>query len=143
MNYSLPSKLDYQTAQETIQKFEKRESEIKHLNNILGSLLKSFQLTQFKINKKNKEVIFSGVIDNKLVIGQSKCKERDVFEAVIGKVIAVKRALKQDTKEIEKFVESLPEIKYFNLDLSKISSVRHTSTGATDLYSNVYIKDKK
>jgi hypothetical protein len=112
MNYNLPSKVDYQTAQETIKKFEKREAEIKHLNNILSSLLKGFQLTQFKVNKKAKEVIFSGVVNDKLVIGQSKCEEKDVFEAVIGKVIAVKRALKQDTKGIEKFVESLPETKY-------------------------------
>ncbi len=102
-----PSKESYEAALETIKRYEKRQKELKRLEKELSYKLQGFTHIKFSVNKKEKTVFFSGMQKetNKLLIGTSKCAGDDIFEQVIGKLIAVKKALKEDNGDIVELVE--------------------------------------
>lgn len=102
-----PNKQEYEKALETIKKYEKRQKELNYLTNELMYYLKQFSQVKFKVDKKNKEVLFSGILtmDNRMVMSKSKCVVGDKFEPVIGKLLAIKKALNEDVSDILKLVE--------------------------------------
>lgn len=112
-----PNKNSYESALKTVKAFEKRQADLNKLDRDLGHKLKQFSQFKFKVDKKNTEVIFSGVLKNgnKLVLGKSKCKMSDRFEVGIGKMLAVQNSLHEDKSETIKLVEPclcVPNTKY-------------------------------
>ncbi|MBX0320231.1 hypothetical protein [Shouchella clausii] len=104
-----PSKESYLAALETIKKYEKRQNDLKRLASDLSYQLSQFDSFKFKINKKQKEILFTGVLpDGEIVIGQSKLQQGDAWNETIGKLIAVLKALKLKDKveEVMEYVES-------------------------------------
>ncbi len=61
----------------------------------------------FRVDKKNKEVVFAGTTGDLAVkIGVAKCLKDDVFDASIGKLIAIRRALNLPTDDLMDLVEN-------------------------------------
>lgn len=102
-----PNKNSYESALKTVKAFEKRQADLNKLDRDLGHKLKQFSQFKFKVNKRDNEIIFTGVMKNgnKLVLGQSKCKLSDKFEPSIGKMLAVQKSLHEDVSETLKLVE--------------------------------------
>lgn len=103
----VPSQNEYQKAQETVKQFEERQQQLANVNKELGYKLQQFNSFNFKVNKKNREIMFAGYLesDNKVKMSISKCKPKDKWEESIGKLIAVKKALGEDISEIVELVE--------------------------------------
>lgn len=104
---STPNKEQYESALKAVEKYEKRQKELTELNKELGYCLSAyFKEFKFDVNKKKGEVIFAGVgKDNRLKLSKAICSDGDAFEEVIGKLIAVKRALDEDVECLEKYIE--------------------------------------
>ncbi|GLO66258.1 hypothetical protein [Oceanobacillus kimchii] len=101
-----PTKEEYELALETIEKYKKRQSDLKYLNRLLGEAIRQFESTKFEVNKAAKKVEFIGLTkDGKLKHTVSQAKGSDVFEEVIGKLIAIYNALGKDTKFLEEYIE--------------------------------------
>lgn len=100
-----PTKESYENALDIVKRYEERQKQLEQLKKDLSYKLSKFTDKKFKINKKDKEVIFTGVIDGKLVVGKSICAKDDKYEDVIGKLIAVKKALNEDITDVVKLVE--------------------------------------
>jgi len=104
---STPSKTSYEQALETVKQFEQRQKDLEWIEKELSKGLQQFEQIKFQVNKGRKEVVFAGVRgDGQLKLTKSKCTDSDVFEESIGKLIAVKRALGEDTKKVEELIES-------------------------------------
>jgi len=102
-----PTKTEYEKALETAKKYEQRQKDMEWVKQQLSEGLQQFEQIKFQVNKWHKEVVFAGVRgDGQLKLTKSKCADSDVFEESIGKLIAVKRALGEDTKKVEELVES-------------------------------------
>jgi hypothetical protein len=102
-----PSKEQYDKALKTIKDYENRQADLIYLEKELSLKLAQFDQIKFEINKKTKEVLFSGLdkASGKLVVGKSKCSPEDEFVQVIGKLIAVKTSLKESVENVVKHVE--------------------------------------
>jgi hypothetical protein len=105
-----PTKQAYESALETVKKYEKRQRELAYLQQELAYKLSQFSDVKFKVDTKGGEILFSGVLkeSSKLLLGQSKCSKEDKFEIVIGKLIAVKNALHEDVEDVARLVEPKP-----------------------------------
>jgi hypothetical protein len=84
-----------------------RQSKIDRLKSELGKHLDEFDKFTFRI--KNDRIIFAGYKDyineDKLVIGESICCKDDVFDKMLGKLIAVRKALNLKIDDIVDIVE--------------------------------------
>ena len=74
----------------------------------MGQRLKEFNKFTFKI--KNNSVIFAGYFidkndNNHIKIGYSICSEDDIFNKLLGKLIAVRKALGMKIDDIVEIVE--------------------------------------
>ncbi|PAD70536.1 hypothetical protein CHH83_01675 [Bacillus sp. 7586-K] len=118
-----PTKESYEIALDVVKRYEVRQAKLEQLKKDLSYKLSKFTDKKFKINKKAKEIIFTGVIDGKLVVGKSVCVKDDIYEEVIGKLIAVKKALNEDISEVVKLVE---KVYLYEWDMS--NSILSTST---------------
>jgi len=104
-----PSKTNYEQALETVKKYEQRQKDLEWIDKELSKGLQQFEQIKFQVNKNRKEVVFAGIRgDGQLKLTKAKCSHRDKFEKSIGKLIAVKRALGEDTKKVEELVENEP-----------------------------------
>jgi len=103
-----PTKREYEKAQETIKKYEERQKVLTNLGKDLSYKLQQFDQVKFKVDKKAGEVLFTGIHkeSGKLLLGKTVCGRDDEFELVIGKLVAVKKALNEDIEEVVKHVES-------------------------------------
>lgn len=108
MTNTIPTKQSYEQALRVVKAYEDRQKQLEYLEKELAWKLQEFMQPKFKIDKKNGEVLFAGfhVEKDVVVVGKSKCDKTDVFEAVIGKLIAVKNALHEDVSDIVKQVET-------------------------------------
>lgn len=102
-----PKQDQYLEAKKTVEEYEKRQKQLESLERKLSYRLKQFDKINFKIDKKSKEIIFAGVKDGKVLIGKSKCGLVDKYEPVIGKLIAVMKAMNEEVKDIVKLVETV------------------------------------
>lgn len=100
-----PTKFEYEAALKIVQKYDNRQETLKRLANDLSFHLQSFKSVKFKVNKKEGKVVFSGLIGDQIKIGESVCSTNDVFNETIGKLVAVKKALGLDTKDVIEHVE--------------------------------------
>ena len=103
-----PTKHSYERALEIIKQYEDRQKVLANLGKDLSYKLQQFDQVKFKVNKKVEEVLFTGVHkeSGKLLLGKSVCRIEDEFELVIGKLIAVKKALNENIEEVVKHVEN-------------------------------------
>lgn len=109
-----PTKEEYELAMETIEKYEKRQSDLKYLNKLLGEAIQQFQTTKFEVNKAAKKVEFIGLTkDGKLKHTVSQARGTDIFEEVIGKLVAIYRAAGQDVEFLEEYIEQEPDWSVF------------------------------
>ncbi len=122
---STPSQTSYEQALETIKQFEQRQKDLEWIEKELSKGLQQFEQIKFQVNKNRKEVVFAGVRgDGQLKLTKAKCSHGDKFEESIGKLIAVKRALGEDTKKVEELVESKSTgISYNGVKKSKIDEL--------------------
>ncbi|MET3508286.1 hypothetical protein [Halalkalibacter oceani] len=101
-----PTENEYKNALEVVKKYEDRQAALERLSKDLSFHLSKFNNFKFKINKKQGHIIFTGTTkDGKLVIGESKCKEGDVYHEVIGKLIAIKQGLGEKVDDVLEHVE--------------------------------------
>ncbi len=102
-----PTKQQYEAALETIHLYEKRQEQLNYVKKQLAKKLKQFKQVKFKVNKKEREIIFSGLHakTNKLLLSKSVCAYNDQFDVNIGKLIVVKKALGEDIESIVELVE--------------------------------------
>ena len=123
MRKQTPSKFSYEQALEIVKAYEKRQNQLKDLQHELSTELSMFNSVSFKIDKKEEEVIFSGYLESvgKVLIGRSKCAKEDLYEEVIGKLIAVKLALGEDVKGVVELVE--PSHTFFFQQSTKLSDM--------------------
>ncbi|MEL3959437.1 hypothetical protein NST17_19990 [Caldifermentibacillus hisashii] len=110
-----PTKKQYEEALKIVKEYENRQKILASLNKQLGEKLKEFTHVKFNINKKNKTVEFAGLYtkENRLVTGKATCSPFDIFEDVIGKLIAVKTALNEDIADVVKYVETRTETTFY------------------------------
>ncbi|MEI2465145.1 hypothetical protein [Niallia taxi] len=103
-----PTKKEYEKAQETIKQYEDRQKVLTNLGKDLSYKLQQFDQVKFKVDKKAGEVLFTGIHkeSGKLLLGKTVCGREDEFELVIGKLVAIKKALNEDIEEVVKHVES-------------------------------------
>lgn len=102
-----PTKEKYEEALKIVQQYEGRQRDLAKLNNDLGFCLQKFDTFKFDVNEDKGEVTFSGLTKSgELKLTNSKARSGDKFEDVIGKLIAVKKAIGGDVEYIERFVES-------------------------------------
>jgi hypothetical protein len=125
-----PSKLAYDKALETVKAYEDRQKQLEYLENELSYKLQEFLQPKFKINKKLGEVIFAGfhVDKDTVVVGKSVCQTGDIFEHVIGKLIAVKNALHEDVSDIVNLVESKQPTEWKSIYLNNTGGLIKTDT---------------
>jgi len=102
------SKEDYEKAIKKVKEYEERENKISRFKTELGQRLKEFNKFTFKI--KNNSVIFAGYFIDKndndhIKIGYSICSEDDIFNKLLGKLIAVRKALGLKIDDIVEVVE--------------------------------------
>jgi len=119
---SIPTKNKYEKALEIVKEYEYRQNDLTKLNKDLGYSLEQFNQIKFDVNENKKEITFTGVTkDGKLKLTKSVARSGDKFESVIGKLVAVKKALGEDTKHIERFIDNedidIPRITISNGDL--------------------------
>ncbi|MCM3109863.1 hypothetical protein [Lederbergia lenta] len=102
-----PLKKTYEKALETVAKYEKRQRQLAAIEEELSSKLQEFKYIKFKVDKKGKRVLFTGLhsVKEELLIGESDCRSNDKFEDVIGKLISVKKALNEDVEAVVNLVE--------------------------------------
>ena len=105
MSKTYPSKSEYERALDVVSKYEKRQETLQRLTSDLSHHLQKFETIKFKVSKKEGKVLFTGVIDGQIKIGESVCAKEDVFNEVIGKLIAVKKALGLDISDVVEHVE--------------------------------------
>lgn len=101
-----PSKRQYEEALDIVAKYEKRQKELKSLNNDLGFHLRQFNSFKFDVNKGKREVTFAGTTKNgQIKLSKAVAHHDDKFDITIGKLVAVLKALKQDVSFIDKYIE--------------------------------------
>jgi hypothetical protein len=106
--------IQYEKAAELVKKVNERTTQLFEYKVELGNLLTEFKDVTFKKfpNTEVTGMIFSGVTHKgKLLVGASKCQKGDEFSELIGKLIAVRRALNKDTKDIYEFLDKNQDIK--------------------------------
>jgi hypothetical protein len=106
--------IQYDKAAELVKKVNERTTQLFAYKVELGNLLTEFKDVTFKKfpNTEVTGMIFSGVTHKgKLLVGASKCQKGDEFSELIGKLIAVRRALNKDTKDIYEFLDKNQDIK--------------------------------
>ncbi|WP_226035760.1 hypothetical protein [Aquibacillus saliphilus] len=101
-----PSKTSYEQALETAKKYEKRQRELKYIDDQLSAKLQQFTQVKFRVNTSRREVTFAGIVNGELKLTTSKCSVNDCFEVNIGKLIAVKKSLKEKLDDVTDLVES-------------------------------------
>lgn len=101
-----PNEQEYKKALEVKEKYEKRQKELQWVKNELSRELQQFDQVKFEVDKDRGIVVFSGIAQTgKLKMAIAKCSVFDVFDKDIGKLIAVRRALKKDIDDVVKLVE--------------------------------------
>lgn len=101
-----PNEQEYKKALEVKEKYEKRQKELQWVKNELSRELQQFDQVKFEADKDKRIVVFSGITQTgKLKMAIAKCSVFDVFNKDIGKLIAVRRALKKDIDDVVKLVE--------------------------------------
>lgn len=134
-NMKTPTKQAYEAALKTVKKYEDRQLQLARLGNDLSYKLSNFEEVKFKINKKTGEVIFSGLhkVSKQILIGKTICDSKDEFEPVIGKLIAVKKALGESVEELVNLVEPKSNYTYIRagsvtVDGNLVSSINAIPT---------------
>lgn len=101
-----PNEQEYKKALEVKEKYEKRQKELQWVKNELSRELQQFDQVKFEVDENKRVVVFSGVTQTgKLKMAIAKCGIFDVFNKDIGKLIAVRRALRKDINDVVKLVE--------------------------------------
>lgn len=101
-----PNEQEYKKALEVKEKYEKRQKELQWVKNELSRELQQFDQVKFEVDKDRGIVVFSGIAQTgELKMAIAKCSVFDVFDKDIGKLIAVRRALKKDIDDVVKLVE--------------------------------------
>ena len=102
-----PSQTDVDKALKTIELQQERERRIQKVKKEIGYRLEYFIAFNFRVDKKNKQIIFAGTnIEMEVKIGISKCQNNDVWNSDIGKLIAIRRALNVPTDDLMDLVET-------------------------------------
>lgn len=107
---------EFEKANILVSKVNNRENQLQQYKKELGDHLAKFDknpAVKFKRfpNTEITGMIFSGILSGKLVIGASKCSKGEEFIETIGKLIAVRRSLNLDTKDIYEFLDKNQDIK--------------------------------
>lgn len=105
MSKIYPTKSEYEMALDVVQRYKQRQETLKRLAKDLSFHLQNFEAIKLKVNKKEGKVVFSGMLDGQIKIGESVCSSSDIFNETIGKLVAVKKALSLDTKDVIEHVE--------------------------------------
>ena len=104
------SEKEYMDAINRVKDYEKREQKIVQFKSELGRRLEEFDKFKFKI--KDNRVIFAGYFVDKndndhLVISEAICSSDDKFNKLLGKLIAVRKALGLNINDIVDIVEPI------------------------------------
>jgi prefoldin subunit 5 len=99
------SQNEYEAAKQKVEAFEKRQKQLDHVKKELTKHIDRFNRFKFRVDKDTKTVFFAGVIGYDLKVGIAKAKNSDVFDANIGKLIAIKKSLGENTRDVENLVE--------------------------------------
>jgi len=102
---------EYGEAQVIVEAYEHRQYRIEQFKKELGSRLKDFIKSTFRI--KDNRIIFSGYFLDKasndfLVVGVTECSDSDIYDKVLGKLIAVRKALGIRVDDIIEVIEPKP-----------------------------------
>lgn len=106
----VPTVDEFKHAQKIVTNYNKRQDELGYIKKELSFKLKDFTDVKFRVIKKDEEVIFTGLCttDGRVKLGVAKCSKGDKFNQDIGKLIAVKKSLGEDIRDIEKLIEKKP-----------------------------------
>lgn len=133
--YMSVSKKEYEDSLKTVKAYEKRQEELSKLNKDLGQCINHyFSKIDFKINGET--TYFAGATySGDLKTGISKCNVNDKFESVIGKLIAIKKSVNEDTEYIYKYIEKTLRLSWHK-DLGNMvkSSPKTVEGCAKDIY---------
>jgi hypothetical protein len=101
------SKDNYERAKALVVNYEKRQKQLDHVAKELSKHVKRFTQIKFRVDKNAKTMFFAGLYHgDDLKVGIAKAKNSDVFDANIGKLIAIKKSLGENTRDVENLVES-------------------------------------
>lgn len=128
MSKNTPTKTRYEEALDIVKRYEKRQADLTKLNKDLGFHLQQFNSIKFDVDESKKEITFAGTTkDGKLKLTKSVARLGDKFEVVIGKLICVLKALDQDVKFIDRYIEK--DSLNITIDTSGISFLSDNNKG--------------
>lgn len=133
MSEAIVPQTEYEKALEQVHKYEKRQDQLKKVEQEISSRLADYGTFKFKIDKKSGEIIFSGFhnLKQKLLIGVAKCDKSDVFNANIGKLIAIRKSEHQHCDDLYELVEQKNEIKFTTFTSDGVNLGKHFKYGGT------------
>ena len=102
-----PKQAEVDKALKVVELQKEKERRMQEVKKEIGMLLGTF--VSFSFSQKGKQIIFAGY-DSKVRIGTSKCRDGDVFNKDIGKLIAIRRALGMPTDDLMDLVEEKSDI---------------------------------
>lgn len=104
------SQYEYEVAKQKVEQFEKRQKQLDHVKNELTKHIRRFSQIKFRVDKDTKTVFFAGLYRaDELKVGVAKAKNGDVFDVNIGKLIAIKKSIGENTRDVENLVENVGE----------------------------------
>lgn len=118
-----PKQAEVDKALKVVELQKEKERRMLEVKKEIGEKLEYFIAFNFKVDKKNKTVVFAGTTSELNVkIGVARCQSNDVFNSDIGKLIAVRRALNVATDDLMDLVESIDKKQLFITTSSPIKS---------------------
>jgi hypothetical protein len=105
------SEKEYLDAVSKVKDYETRQDKILRFKRELGKRLEEFDKFTFKT--KNNKIIFAGYIapnyiyTDRLLVGEAICDEKDQFDKLLGKLIAVRKSLGLKIDDIVDIVEPI------------------------------------
>jgi hypothetical protein len=101
------SEFQYEEAKKKVEAYEKRQKQLDHVAKELSKHIRRFTQIKFRVDKDTKTVFFAGLYHgDDLKVGIAKAKNSDVFDVNIGKLIAIKKSIGENTRDVENLVES-------------------------------------
>ncbi|MCA1021490.1 hypothetical protein [Halobacillus litoralis] len=101
-----PTQKQVEEAKKVLEQHEKREKELAYVKRELAFRLSKFTQVKFNVRKKERVIVFAGLHETgDLKLAISKQVSSDQWDENIGKLIAVKRALKEDISDVVELVE--------------------------------------
>jgi hypothetical protein len=124
----------YEQAKKDVEAYEKRQKQLDHVAKELSKHIRRFKQIKFRVDKNAKTVFFAGLYHGDgLKIGIAKAKNGDVFDANIGKLIAIKKSLGENTRDVENLVESNNtfDFKFNDICASELATTISNTTRGT------------